>query len=153
MATATKTKLDKVAAAIKKLYRQHGGELHPSDVVDAARAPGSPLHRFFTWDDSKAASEYRLWQARHLIARVRVVVPVSQKRTIQVRAYHALRSDRGGYRHAKDILGEQSLRDDLLTQLGSDLDSIREKYACLTNLAETSGLFTAISEFVASHKK
>lgn len=50
------------------------GLVEPVNVVEAARDPQSPLHRYFEWDDTAAAQAYRLVQARKLIARVRVVV-------------------------------------------------------------------------------
>lgn len=45
-----------------------------SDVVDAARPKESPLHRFFEWDNGKAARKFRIEQARWLVRSVRVVV-------------------------------------------------------------------------------
>lgn len=48
------------------------GRLTPRDVIDYARPDDSPLHEYFEWDDSIAADQYRLYQARKLIARVEV---------------------------------------------------------------------------------
>lgn len=45
------------------------GLIQPAAVVEAARDPESPLHRYFEWDDSAAAHAYRLAQARKLVAR------------------------------------------------------------------------------------
>lgn len=50
------------------------GRLTPEAVVEAARDPASPLHGWFTWDDEAAAHMQRIYQARRLIASVRVVV-------------------------------------------------------------------------------
>ena len=49
--------------------------LHAEDVVAAARDPLSPLHSKFQLDDSKAAHQYRLWQARQIIASVTIKLP------------------------------------------------------------------------------
>jgi len=43
------------------------GPIHPSDILDLAKSEDSPIHKYFEWDDSKAAHEHRLWQARALI--------------------------------------------------------------------------------------
>lgn len=61
--------------AIRALERD--GELTPQEVVEAATPEESILHRLFEWDDGKAGVNFRLDQARRLIARVRVtyVVP------------------------------------------------------------------------------
>ena len=55
-----------VAKALADLHQQNDG-LRPSEVVAAAKPKTSPLHCEFTWDDTKAAHEYRLNEARHLI--------------------------------------------------------------------------------------
>ena len=56
------------ATALSALAEAHGGKLDPETVVDVARDPDHPLHSHFEWDDSKAAHQYRLGQARALIA-------------------------------------------------------------------------------------
>jgi hypothetical protein len=50
----------------ERLRKEHG-ELTPSIVVDAARQSESALHPIFEWNDSKAAEEYRLGQARNVL--------------------------------------------------------------------------------------
>lgn len=52
------------------------GRLLPTEVVAAARDPESPLHGYFEWDDTAAAEQHRLHQARQLIRRVRIDVTV-----------------------------------------------------------------------------
>lgn len=53
--------------------RNEDGGLHPEVVVSRAENPESPLHHAFEWDDSEAARQYRLDQARLLIRSVRVI--------------------------------------------------------------------------------
>jgi len=43
------------------------GVYTPKEIVDAARPGNSPIHKYFEWDDSRAAELYRLQQARKLI--------------------------------------------------------------------------------------
>jgi len=43
------------------------GKMSPVKVLEFAKDPRSPLHRFFEWNDKKAAHEYRVGQARRLI--------------------------------------------------------------------------------------
>ena len=56
------------ATVLQALADAHGGTLDPEMVVDAAGDPDHPLHGHFEWDDAKAAHQYRLGQARALIA-------------------------------------------------------------------------------------
>jgi hypothetical protein len=64
-----------VADALRRL-EQENGDLNPSDVVDSARDPTSPMHDFFEWDDTIAAEQWRMSQARLLIRRVKIQVLV-----------------------------------------------------------------------------
>jgi hypothetical protein len=43
------------------------GSFTTEDLLRAAKSKSSPLHKYFEWDDSKAAHEYRLHQARNLV--------------------------------------------------------------------------------------
>ena len=58
-----------VVAALAEL-ESSGGRLTPNGVVEAARDAASPLHYHFEWDDSVAAEQHRLDQARRLITSV-----------------------------------------------------------------------------------
>lgn len=49
------------------LARKHKLIIPLDEVVNTARPPTSPLHPVFEWDNKKAADEYRLHQARHLV--------------------------------------------------------------------------------------
>ena len=58
---------DAVVSALRSIAAKNDGLLKPEDVVEAARPANSPLHTRFTWDDSAAAHQFRLEQARTLI--------------------------------------------------------------------------------------
>lgn len=59
---------------IHRIYDEKG-RLDPQDIVDESRDKSAPLHDRFTWDDTVAANEHRLHQARGLIVQVRFEVP------------------------------------------------------------------------------
>lgn len=64
-----------VNATIEKELRalhSRDGVLTCEAVVREARAKSSPLHDYFTWDNSRAAERYRLIEAGRLIATVRI---------------------------------------------------------------------------------
>lgn len=54
----------------------------PDDVVEDARSPESPLHRYFQWDDRLAASSFRRAQARMLLSSIRYRVVEDEPRRI-----------------------------------------------------------------------
>jgi hypothetical protein len=65
-----------VGEEIERLMEMNGGEVTPTDILLEAKKLRSPLHKFFEWDDSNAAREYRLQQARVLVGSIVEVVVV-----------------------------------------------------------------------------
>ena len=90
---------------LQALADDNDGVLRPADVVVAATPPSSPLHKYFTWDDAKAAHEHRLDQARRLM-RVTVLVREGPE-TIHLPIFTSLSTERvpGGesYRRTSDV--------------------------------------------------
>lgn len=64
---------DERLQALQDIERD-AGLLTPEVVVGAARDPASPLHECFTWDDAEAAHKQRIYEARKLIASMRLIV-------------------------------------------------------------------------------
>lgn len=58
---------------LERIRNASGGKLATQEVVRWAAEPDSPLHACFTWDNEKAAQEFRLEEARSLIRSVVVV--------------------------------------------------------------------------------
>lgn len=146
-------KFDEVAKELRRIYREKGNRLHPPDVLEEARNPDSPLHSHFTWDDGEAAAEYRLIQARKLIANVQISIPATKgSGTVNIRAYHAIRSERNGYRHTRDIMAGPELRASLMAQLVNDLERVQERYDVLRGVASAKHLFTVIAEFCGAQR-
>ena len=110
---------------IRKKY----GRLTPSLTVKVAKHPDSILHTRFEWDDSKAAHEHRLWQARQLISTNVIRVPVTDK---LVRAYiHVPAKDgEGDYLPVQAIVHQpdklQLARDAALRALGAAEENVAE---------------------------
>jgi len=121
---------------LESIRRSAGGLLRPEDVVEFARSPETALHEEFTWDDSEAAHQYRLWQARQVI---RVNVTVIGNTESKVRAYVSLGSDRqnqgGGYRAITDVMSDAERRRELINQAFAEFDRWRKRYQELTELA------------------
>jgi hypothetical protein len=124
-----------VFAVMQKIQTRHQGILRAINIVAFARNPKSALHAKFEWDNSKAAHEYRLWQARELIA---VFVTVVHQGHGPVRAFVSLRTDRmipgGGYRATADVMADAALRKQLLAEALDDADRWKAKYELLTEL-------------------
>lgn len=119
--------------------RQGYDVLRAEDVVDFARDPGTELHKHFEWDDTKAAQEYRLEQARGLIRICVRVVPNDETGKV-TRSYVSLRRDRnnrsgGGYRRIEDVMANHEMREQLLAEALDVLHRWERTYQNLTELA------------------
>ena len=56
---------------IEEHRQAHDGDLNAGEFVESARHPEHPAHDYFDWDDTMAAHQHRLNQARRFI-RVRI---------------------------------------------------------------------------------
>lgn len=139
---------DQIKAILTSLARD--GKLDPVHVVEAARDETSPLHAHFTWDDSEAAHQFRLMEARKLIQVHVTILPGSSE---PVQAWVSLRTDRvagGGYRPIAQVMSRKALRDQLIAEALADLETWRRKYATLKELAD---IFAAMDRTKAKRAK
>lgn len=138
----TTPKTNKVVAELKRIAKENGGLLQPETVVEEARPATSPLHSRFTWDNTEAAHQYRIWQARQLI---RVTVEVLAGTDESCEVFVSLSIDReresGGYRIMLDVLSDADMRNQMLSDALEELELFREKYRKLKELAT---IFAAI---------
>jgi hypothetical protein len=142
----TKRTTKKVAQELERI-RSVDGVLRPERVVDAARRETSPLHDLFTWDNTEAARQFRLLQARNLI---RVTVTILPGETTPTRAYVSLWSDRenegGGYRAIAEVLSAPESRERFLREALAELSVFQVKYR---RLKELSAVFAATEKVKA----
>ena len=120
-----------------------GEEVKPEQVLDKARDSESELHKCFDWDDSSAAEKYRLHQARlvinHLIVVKRDVD--EEKEPVQFRVM--LKNDtarESGYKQTLVMVRDEDEYKKMLEQAYRELHSFKQKYSCLSELAEIIAL-------------
>ena len=121
---------------LEYLVERNGGTITPQIVVEAARKEKSVLRSYFDWNDTTAAFQYRLEQARKLIRTWVCILPQKPQRPMRVMV--SLSEDRGedGYRRLADVMGDVELREKLLIEAKRDMSYFRRKYAMLSELAE-----------------
>ena len=130
---------------LRKIEKQNGGVLHPKAVVMFARNPNTALHSAFDWDDTTAAQQWRMEQARRLI-RVMVEIVPHKGKNIRVSAFVALRSERyheAGYRYMPTLMTNEKGRQAVLQTALWELMAFQDKYRDLSELAE---VFKAIEK-------
>ena len=125
-----------VKEELESVRNANGGVLRPADVVEYAKDESTELHSKFEWNESAAAAQYRLVQARELI---RIVVKVEDRDEISTRVYVSLCDDRkqkgGGYRPLDDVMRSKGMRAALLEQAKAEMIRFSMKYKQLNELA------------------
>jgi hypothetical protein len=134
-----------VGPVIECIATANGGKATPKAVLDAARVQSSPIHRFFEWDDAKAAEAYRLDQASYLIRSIEV--QYTGKPEDRVRAFHIVRSeDASGYAPIGTILSSQDMTKQLIQRAKAELASWARRYQSIQHAVEISGIFAALED-------
>ena len=165
--TDTDLEFSAVASALNAIAAESPGNvLIPEKVVEHASDENSPLHKYFEWNDGKAAIEYRLAQAGALIRRIKItiirpeaedpkvidmtVVRAPRMEASTVRKYASPKGERkspdnpdGGYSTITDVLSDPARMADMLETALSELRALREKYQVLSELA---GVWAAIDK-------
>ena len=101
-----------------EVIREKNNGLSDDAIVDAAKPKNHVLHKWFTWADDKAASEYRRLQARQLLRSITVTYEESPQTTI--RAYEVHTKTRPGdekrtvYSTTEEVLSDPEARDRLI---------------------------------------
>ena len=152
-----------ITGELRFIQSNNNGTLQPADVVEYAKDPETLLHNKFEWDDSDAAHQYRLWQARRVIRLELVIVGnaagtpgkvILDRNDINIspgkstRAYISLSIDRtgevkNGYRSIEDVVSDDELRQEMLKDARKDMNLFRRKYDMLKEL---SAVFDAMDK-------
>lgn len=138
------TKIAVIKGALDAIYEKQG-ELTPAAVVEAAKNKASPLHDQFTWDNTKAATNYRLLQAAFLIKTVKIRVAQGED-SIRTNAYVLPKKGNGQFRAIQDVLSDGDLADAMMDNARSELSAFKAKYGRLERL---SSLITEMEKVLA----
>lgn len=128
--------------ALQSVYTQHSA-LTPTILVKVASDPQHPLHERFEWDDTIAAHEYRLVQARELIRMAVVRIPNElTDGTTRIRAFHPVTQPDGKsiYEPIENIIQDNLKKTLLLRQAEREWRSLKQRYQ---HLAEFMDLVAA----------
>lgn len=140
-----------VGEYLESLRQQHEGRLRPEDIVHDAEDVNSPLHRYFEWDDDRAAHNYRLNQARSLVQALVVSVEYKNTEVEGVVAFVSEKDDEGqAYSATFEVLSDKDRRSKLIDQAIIDLENIRAR---LRMFEEASSALDSIDDAVTKLKK
>ncbi len=134
-----------VAEAVIEAYHENPEGDLPRQVLEKARQGDPRLRGYFEWDDSVAAEEYRLVQARQIVRRVKVsVIPAPDAKPVLVRALISRRElpedgQSGSYMAIEEIVGRTTYEASVVDSIKRDLLRLERKYqntALLFSVAE-----------------
>lgn len=118
--------------------RRKKGEITDLGVLEEARKENHPLYKWFNWDDSEAAEQYRKLQAQNLIRSLVVVYKESPK--TPVRAYQVVKKEptqspkRTAYSTTDEILSNPQSRDRLIAEAIRIAMDFRRRFRMLHEL-------------------
>ena len=145
--------VNKAARAVL-LDLEKRNRLDPAVVLETAKAPDSPLHKYFEWNKSKAARTYNLQIAQSIIRTVRIVREVTDHgvvRKISVPKFVSDPADRGSYRTIGSIVGTSRARDvfdDLYGEVASAGGHLQRALAISLTLGFADELRVVIARIV-----
>jgi len=123
-----------IGQRLQYLKRRHE-VLKPELVLEDAQKPSSPLHDCFEWNDTKAAHQHRLWQARMVINSIELVLEYRDDRPSK--SYRLFRSmpseateDGASERYYLDLRdATEAEYEVLLSECARELKAVRDKYS------------------------
>ena len=141
---------------LERIRLSNDGRLRPEDVLNSAVDASSPLHGAFTWDDAKAAYEYRLSEARFFI---KAVVTVGEQGETAPAFWNIITTDKQDeperYYQAASVIAGSPIEYDaalrvMLTELATAKDGL-EKLQHLAPKAQRAKVARASSLVESAH--
>lgn len=127
---------DRVGRRLEEISRRHNS-LRPAAVLEDAKSPDSPLHRYFEWDNERAAEAYRLAQAATLIKAVVVIGENDNETPIQAFVNISSIEERPPEPEFESLAGvanSRELREQAVRRAISALEDWREEYGSFDEL-------------------
>ena len=143
---------DEVIEELDKIAKNDSdGLIQPERVVEVASDTSSPLHRHFEWDDSEAAHEYRLEQARRLIRSVTIIRVDSPPRYVNVTIQRVGGGSRRGYIQTERAVVDPDLYEQVVMDASRGLRSFQIRLQAFAQARKSVDLLDkAIKELTKS---
>ncbi|MEN0652374.1 MULTISPECIES: hypothetical protein [Hyphobacterium] len=142
--------LDAQAAGeeIERIRVARNGRLTSEAVVEEAKDEASPLHPAFEWDNDRAAHQYRVTQAAHLIRSITLVAdsrPGQPEKPVRAFVNVTVDEDRS-YTSVAHALSDEALRAQVLSQAWKEIEAWKRKYSDLVEFARLFGVIEELKD-------
>lgn len=124
-----------VGRELEAIQEEHGS-IAPELVVEKAKEKASPLHDYFEWNNTRAATLYRVDQARWLIRAVAVKIERENDEPLVTRAFVEMKQEEaeGGYVSIAVVSQDEEMRRTLIEHALKDVEAFKRKYAILVDV-------------------
>ena len=113
----------KVGEELEKIKSKEN--LTPVSVVERAKNKKSILHKLFEWDDSEAAEQYRLQQARKIVSHVVEVVVIRGNEVEEKAYFNVVAKDEGNvYVSLTEAIKVPSYKRQLLKEMETHMENL-----------------------------
>lgn len=134
--------------------RARDGCVTAAAVVEKATDEESALHAQFEWDDTDAAHQFRLDQARRLIRAIEIVPVESPQTPVSAYSIVCRKSEEGEtsrkvYTSTTEAMADPVMRDEVLSNAIRDALAFRKRYHALQELSK---VFTSMDDFLKEAK-
>ena len=117
-----------VGDKLQELRDKNNG-LTASMVIEEAKHKTSVLHGAFEWDDSKAAHQWRLHSARHLMRSVEIVSTNAKGDTRSLPAFVFVETESGpSYETLDKVLSDEELRIQVINRALKEFEQWQQRY-------------------------
>lgn len=123
------------ANAVGKELEKLGDNVTPDSVLEVAKDENNVMHDMFEWDDSIAGQKYRLSQARHIIANIRVNIISDDSEKRPVRAFVSIKRN-AVFEPIEKVVKDTDRYSILLNSAYRELTQIKYRYDTLSEIQD-----------------
>lgn len=117
---------EKYGKELDKIAKRHGGHFTPDIVIEEAKKADNPLHEYFDWNNTVAAKNWRLHQARMLTA----FIVLELEDGTEVRSTYRVDDEDAGniYVTLKTMVEDEKYHRQTVEKAFGELNAWRERY-------------------------
>lgn len=100
----------------------------PQQILEKAKDESSELHKCFTWDDTKAAEKWRLFQARQVVCNLKIkIIEHEAPKVTPLRVFYKT-DNISGYKPTRLIIKKEDEYEALVRRCQNELMAIKQKF-------------------------
>jgi len=145
---------DEAGRIIMELQNNNYGLVTPDQLVEHARNPNNLLHQLFEWDDSTAAEQFRLEQARNILRSLVYEIEIIPGKVEEIRyTVNVMQNGRNGYVAIESALASEELSRQVIDEAGKYVQMAVKRLRQYRELAKIVGTLEDALNLLHKHAK